>query len=203
MPQEMLVGRRGTTVATAARMTPRSLLVTTLLLLGAADLACTVRDPGTDTDTDTDTGTDTGASSEASSSASSGTDASSTDASSTDASSSSEPTGTGSTDASSSSEPPGTGSTTADPAYKRECQPGDFVCDDWGCEGVTQPGECYKPCTPSGEIGGVDSECDEPERPFCSQVGLSWGGDFDCNGCAHVCMAEAHNWCDYEADQCE
>ena len=137
-----------------------------------------------------ETATDGDATSEA-------TTESSTDASSTDASTD----GSG-TDAST-GETTGTGSTTADPSYERECQPGDFVCDDWGCQEATQAGECYKPCTPSGEIGGVDSECDEPERPFCSQLGLSFGGDFDCNGCAHVCLAEPLNWCDYGADQCE
>ncbi|MFZ6183671.1 hypothetical protein [Nannocystis pusilla] len=141
------------------------------------------------------TATDGDATSEATTESS--TDASSTDASSTDASTD----GSG-TDAST-GETTGTGSTTADPSYERECEPGDFVCDDWGCQEATQAGECYKPCTPSGEIGGVDSECDEPERPFCSQIGLSFGGDFDCNGCAHVCLAEPLNWCDYGADECE
>jgi hypothetical protein len=169
-------------------MHPRRFLVTTVLLLGAADLACIFVEPVVGTE-----GT-----SEASSSGS--TEASSSEPTGTDSHSSS--SAASNTDASS-SEPTGTGSTTADPNYKRDCQPGDFVCDDWGCQGGTEAGECYKPCTPSGEIGGTDSECDEPERPFCSQVGLSHGGDFDCNGCKHICVAEPLNWCDHGADQCE
>ncbi|MCY1009458.1 hypothetical protein OV079_28620 [Nannocystis pusilla] len=96
-----------------------------------------------------------------------------------------------------------TGEPTGGPPYERNCQPGDFVCDDWGCEGAAEAGECYKPCTPSDGIGGFDSECDEPERPFCSQVGRAFGGDFDCNGCAHVCLAEPINWCEYREDQCD
>ncbi|MFY0539321.1 hypothetical protein [Nannocystis pusilla] len=90
-----------------------------------------------------------------------------------------------------------------DPDYHRECQPGDFVCDgDIGCEDATLPDECYKPCTPDGEVGAPDGECDEPERPFCSQVGLADGGDFSCNSCVHICMAEPQNQCDFGADEC-
>ncbi|WAS95617.1 hypothetical protein [Nannocystis punicea] len=108
------------------------------------------------------------------------------------------------TEATASSTAP-TGSTTVmpDPDYRRECQAGDFVCDDLGCEEVTIPDECYKRCTPDGEVGGVDSECDEPERPFCSQVGLADGGDFACNACVHICKAESENWCDFAADECQ
>ncbi len=97
----------------------------------------------------------------------------------------------------------GESSTGSGSDYARECQPGDFVCDDWGCEQapVVRSGWCYKPCTP-GEIGGVDDECDEPERPYCSQVGLSMGGDFDCNGCAHICVSEAIDQCQASAEQC-
>ncbi|MCY1060142.1 hypothetical protein [Nannocystis sp. SCPEA4] len=182
-------------------MHPRPCIFTSLLLLGAADLACIFVEPVVGTE-----GT-SAATTEASSSGSSSTDASSSEPTGTDSdSSSSEPTGTDSEASSSeasSSEPTGTSSTTADPNYKRDCQPGDFVCDDWGCQEATEAGECYKPCTPSGEIGGTDSECDEPERPFCSQVGLAFGGDFDCNGCKHICIAEPLNWCEYGADECE
>jgi hypothetical protein len=100
-----------------------------------------------------------------------------------------------------SDESTGTG---ADPDYERVCQTDDFVCDDWGC--VNPPnvvdGECYKPCTP-GEIGGTDDECDEPERPYCSQIGLSQGGDYDCNGCVHVCVAVPTNQCNANAGSCE
>lgn len=83
------------------------------------------------------------------------------------------------------------GTTGPDPGYRRECQPGDFVCDDWGCEVHLASGECYARCTPNSEgaIGGRDDECVEPQRPFCAQVGLALGGDYDCNGCAHVCVA--------------
>ncbi|MDC0669207.1 hypothetical protein [Nannocystis radixulma] len=180
-------------------MHPRPLILTSLLLLGAADLACIFVEPVVGTE-GTSEGSSSESSSEASSSEPTGTasDSSSSDASSTDASSSEASSSEVST-----SEPTGTSSTTADPEYKRDCQPGDFVCDDWGCQESTESGECYKPCTPSGEIGGTDSECDEPERPFCSQVGLALGGDFDCNGCKHICVAEPLNWCEYGADECE
>ncbi|WAS95618.1 hypothetical protein [Nannocystis punicea] len=154
--------------------------------------ACTSREPGTGSDSDATSEATSGTGTGSSSTVASTVEASTSEASSTEASTSE-----------ASSEPTGTGSTTADPNYERECQPGDFVCHDWGCQEVTKEGECYKPCTPDGEIGGVDSECDEPERPFCSQVGLALGGDFDCNGCAHVCIAEPLNWCDYGTDQCE
>ncbi|MDC0717532.1 hypothetical protein [Nannocystis bainbridge] len=176
--------------------------LTTLALLTLASApACLVDQKigGNPTDGDDATSTDSETTSEATTgnSTDAGTDGSGTDAS-TDGSGTDASTDGSGTDAST-----GTGSTTADPSYERECEPGDFVCDDWGCQEATQAGECYKPCTPSGEIGGVDSECDEPERPFCSQLGLSFGGDFDCNGCAHVCLAEPLNWCDHGADQCE
>ncbi|PCC69248.1 hypothetical protein SAMN02745121_05892 [Nannocystis exedens] len=142
----------------------------------ATSPACSDTDKGTDTDATTTPGT---------------TDATTTTGDGTDATTSpgtTTPTTTG-----------GTG----DPDYRRECQPGDFVCDDLGCEDVTIPDECYKPCTPDGEVGGVDSECDEPERPFCSQVGLAEGGDFSCNSCVHICTAESENWCDFAADACQ
>lgn len=118
----------------------------------------------------------------------------------TDSSASSATSGVGSTTGGSSSG----GSTGPDPGYKRECQPGDFVCDDWGCADAptVDEGECYKPCTPNAGIGELDPECDEPERPFCSQVGQAFGGDFDCNGCVHVCIAEPFNQCQSPADGC-
>lgn len=120
-----------------------------------------------------------------------------------------EPTSSGSSSSSggtSTSEGSSTSETTIgpDPAYRRECLPDDFVCDDWGCERPPDVvgGECYKPCTPDGEIGGVDAECDEPERPFCSQAGRSLGGDFDCNGCAHICVSASFNTCQQPKDGC-
>ncbi|MBZ5713902.1 hypothetical protein [Nannocystis pusilla] len=180
-------------------MQPRPYIVTSLLLVAAADLACIFVEPGHGTE-----GT-SAATTEASSSGSSSSDASSSEptGTDTDASSSDASSGDASSTDASTTESTGTDSTTADPNYKRDCQPGDFVCDDWGCQAATESGECYKPCTPSGEIGGTDSECDEPERPFCSQVGLAFGGDFDCNGCKHICVAEPLNWCDYGANECE
>ena len=135
--------------------------------------ACTIREPGTGSDGDV--------TSEASSGAS--TDASGTS------------TSTSGTTAS-------TGAPTGEPSYERECRPGDFVCEDWDCGGPVENGECYKPCTPSNGIGGFDDECDEPERPFCSQIGRTLGGDFDCNGCVHVCLAEPINYCEYGEEQC-
>ena len=143
--------------------------------------ACSDTGKGTDTDaTTTTTTTTTGTTTDATTTTGDGTESTTTPGTTT-------PTTTG-----------GTG----DPDYRRDCQPGDFVCDDLGCEDVTIPGECYKQCTPDGEVGGVDSECDEPERPFCSQVGLADGGDFSCNSCVHLCMAESVNWCDFGADEC-
>jgi len=98
-----------------------------------------------------------------------------------------------------------TGSTGGpDPDYVRECQDGDFVCDDWGCVNgpVVKPAECYKRCTPD-VIGEPDAECDEPERPFCSQIGRAYAGDFDCNGCAHICVAASINQCNQDIASCE
>lgn len=142
-------------------------------------------------------------------------DTASTDASTSEVTDSSASTTSGATDssASTSATSSATGSTGGsssgtstgpEPDYKRECQPQDFVCDDWGCDSApsVQEGECYKPCTPDAGIGELDPECDEPERPFCSQVGQSFGGDFDCNGCVHVCIAEPLNQCQLPADGC-
>ena len=91
-----------------------------------------------------------------------------------------------------------------DPDHVRECQKEDFVCSDWGCENLphVKLSQCYKRCTPD-EIGGPDAECDEPERPFCSQVGQAFGGDFDCNGCAHICVSAVINQCDQDVASCE
>jgi hypothetical protein len=88
--------------------------------------------------------------------------------------------------------------------YVRVCQDDDFLCDDWGCgesPGIDE-GQCYKPCTPDGEIGGVDDECDEPGRPFCSQTGKALGGDYACNACAHVCVGESFEQCGLSVDSC-
>lgn len=95
------------------------------------------------------------------------------------------------------------GSSTGEPDFVRECQPDDFKCEDWGCErgDVVVLSQCYKPCTPS-VIGEPDDECDEPGRPFCSQVGQALGGDFDCNACAHICVSESFNQCNQAADAC-
>jgi hypothetical protein len=91
-----------------------------------------------------------------------------------------------------------------DPDYVRDCQPDDFICDDWGCEWgpAVVLGQCYKRCTPT-EIGEPAPECDEPERPFCSQIGHAFGGDFDCNGCEHICISEPANVCHQEIAACE
>ncbi|MCA9660735.1 MAG: hypothetical protein KC486_20505, partial [Myxococcales bacterium] len=96
-----------------------------------------------------------------------------------------------------------TSTTGPDPDYVRACQAGDFTCDDWGCANPPNvvEGQCYKRCTPT-EVGGLDDECDEPERPYCSQVGHSQGGDYDCNGCFHVCVAAPIDQCQAGADGC-
>ena len=112
---------------------------------------------------------------------------------------------TGSTGSTGSTSTGESSSTTSepDPDFVRECQPNDFKCEDWGCNNQksVKLGECYKPCTPD-VIGEKDAECDEPERPFCSQVGIAGGGDFDCNGCTHVCVAEPLNQCNQDAQSC-
>jgi hypothetical protein len=117
----------------------------------------------------------------------------------------SEPTGSTGSTSSTGSTGEGSSSTTLepDPDFVRECQPNDFKCEDWGCNNQksVKLGECYKRCTPD-VIGEKDAECDEPERPFCSQVGVAGGGDFDCNDCTHVCVAEPTNQCDQDAMSC-
>lgn len=122
------------------------------------------------------------------------------DDSATDAAGSSSSTGGGATTGQPTGGGTGASGSTGgpDPNYVRECQPNDFVCDDFGCQnGLTvKSGECYKRCTPD-VIGGPDPECDEPQRPFCSQVGRALGGDYDCNGCAHICISDSYNWCGY------
>lgn len=157
--------------------TPSRLLSVALLLGPLA--ACGGGDSGSATDASTGAGT-------AGNSTTSGATADSTG--------STEPTG-------SSGAPEPTGG--PDPDFMRVCQPGDFVCDDWGCPNPpdVKGGECYKPCTPTA-VGEPDVECDEPQRPFCSQVGLSFGGDFDCNGCAHICVSAPIDQCGQDVDQC-
>ncbi len=127
----------------------------------------------------------------------SGSSVADTDAPTTDATSGGSTSGgsTGTTEAS-------TSATTGE--YVRVCQDDDFLCDDWGCAespGIEE-GQCYKPCTPDGEIGGVDDECDEPGRPFCSQTGKALGGDYVCNQCAHVCVGESFAMCGVPVDSC-
>lgn len=167
----------------------RSFVAALALHCIATSTACSDTGKGTDTDaststttsTTTTTTTTTGPTTEATTTTGDGTDATTEPGTTT----------------------PTTTDGTGDPEYHRECQPGDFVCDgDFGCEDATLPGECYKPCTPDGEVGALDSECDEPERPFCSQVGLAEGGDFSCNSCVHICMAEPQNQCEFGADEC-
>ena len=92
-----------------------------------------------------------------------------------------------------------------DPDYVRECKPGDYVCTDPGCPGPLDllHGTCFKPCTPEpGKVGEPDPECDEPERPFCGQIGLFEGGDYNCNGCVHICVATPDNTCEQPFDAC-
>lgn len=124
-------------------------------------------------------------------------------------SSTSEPTGsttsepTGSTGSTGSTGESSSTTSEPDPDFVRECQPNDFKCEDWGCNNQksVKLGECYKRCTPD-VIGEKDAECDEPERPFCSQIGVAGAGDFDCNDCTHVCVAEPINQCSQDAQSC-
>lgn len=81
-----------------------------------------------------------------------------------------------------------------DATDERVCQGSDLICElEGGC--VPYAGDleaCYKRCTPDSDdlIGAPDDECDEPARPYCSQMGILEGGDYACNRCAHVCTAE-------------
>jgi hypothetical protein len=84
---------------------------------------------------------------------------------------------------------------------------GGLICEDWGCTSAQpslEEGACYRRCTPSlGAVGEADDECDEPGRPYCGQVGDSLGGDFNCNGCHHVCLPTAGVvTCGQPADSC-
>jgi hypothetical protein len=90
------------------------------------------------------------------------------------------------------------GEAEADPDYRRMCEQYDFVCENWGCadssiEGLVD-GECYKHCE-TDEPGTIDDECDEPERPYCSEIPDSDFGDYDCNADATVCLATPVDWC--------
>jgi len=79
-----------------------------------------------------------------------------------------------------------------DEDHRRTCEPGDWNCDAEGCNGADfELTGCYEPCTPDDpdQVGGLDDECDEPERPYCSRVGLWQGGDYDCNDDVTVCTA--------------
>lgn len=84
--------------------------------------------------------------------------------------------------------------TLPDPEYRRACQPGDFDCTFDECNGAGTDGPlgCFKPCEPAtlDTVGQRHADCDEPERPFCSEVGLWQGGDYACNGCVYLCTAE-------------
>ncbi len=186
-------------------MTLNSLRTLTLMLAGSLILAC----GGDDGESATDASTG-GATEPATTGGHSSTGSATAD-------STGEPTGTSSTGSSdattniattdgsdATSEVSSTGALDPDPDHVRECQKEDFVCGDWGCENSphVKLSQCYKRCTPD-EIGGPDAECDEPERPFCSQVGQAFGGDFDCNGCAHICVSAAINQCDQDVASCE
>lgn len=160
-------------------MRPGLLLTIPLLLL-----ACTDREPSMTTDESTGGTTD---------STSSTTEP---------------PTGTSGSSGATTADTDTIGTTdTPDPDHVRECQDGDFKCGDWGCDEseVVELGQCYKRCTPAGPdvVGEKDPDCDEPERPFCSQVGLALGGDYSCNDCAFICTSAPVFACDLEFDSCQ
>jgi hypothetical protein len=88
------------------------------------------------------------------------------------------------------------------------CSGDHLVCDDWGCTSADASlieGACYSRCTPApGAVGEPDSECTDPDRPYCGQVGDSFGGDYNCNGCHHICVAEPGiNACGNDANACQ
>lgn len=94
-----------------------------------------------------------------------------------------------------------------DPDYRRTCERGDFDCNFDQCTGAGTDGPlgCFKPCEPAtlDAVGQPHPDCDEPERPFCSEVGLWQGGDYACNGCVYLCTAEpAAPACERDALRC-
>jgi hypothetical protein len=172
------------------------------LVAFAALTACPNTSGESTTDASTSAATDTATTDDGQSSTSAATADTTSEPTGT-ASSSSTGGSTGSSEATSTSEAT-TGTTGGpDPDHVRECEDGDFVCDDWGCENPphVKPSECYKRCTPDA-IGEPDAECDEPERPFCSQIGRALGGDFDCNDCTHICVSATINQCQQPIDSC-
>lgn len=149
------------------------------------------------------TGEATGTTSDVSASSTTGSSTADTGDTADTTDTSGELTGTGTGTSTVGTSTVGTSTGFPDPDYLRECQPDDFVCEDWGCENGKHVvlGQCYKPCTPD-VIGEIDAECDEPERPFCSQIGQAFGGDFDCNGCTHICVSAPINQCNLGVASC-
>lgn len=49
-------------------------------------------------------------------------------------------------------------------------------------------GRCYLRCT-------SDADCTLPGRPYCTQIGLFDGGDYNCNAVVFACREKRTDWC--------
>ncbi len=49
-------------------------------------------------------------------------------------------------------------------------------------------GRCYLRCK-------QDSDCKDSARPFCTQIGLFAGGDYNCNKVVQACREKRSDWC--------
>jgi hypothetical protein len=79
------------------------------------------------------------------------------------------------------------------------CTAGDFLYDDQSCRALP-PDAGTTDCVQQGDLTlyrrcTTAAECCEPERPYCSVLGLFNGGDWNCNATVRVCR-------DRQADDC-
>lgn len=73
-----------------------------------------------------------------------------------------------------------------DPAFlatQADCEEAGFT---WQEDSSAE--NCVEPCV-------VAMDCVDDERPFCRNIGLFAGGDFDCNISALVCKADDQDQC--------
>lgn len=49
-------------------------------------------------------------------------------------------------------------------------------------------GRCYRRCDDH-------SDCNEKDRPYCTQIGLYNGGDWNCNEVVYVCRERRSDYC--------
>lgn len=64
------------------------------------------------------------------------------------------------------------------------------VPPDAGAGSCTEAGDglCHRECA-------SDADCTDPCRPYCRQLGLYNGGDFNCNRVVTICRAEDRDDC--------